>query len=157
VHFNLGLTYLKKQDYEHARNEFLKDAAVEPDLALNYDELGDVYWLMQEDANAEKSYREALRRDTRLVNSHLGLAKIYQREEKYPQALTEVDAAIKADAERTDAHYVRGQVLLHMGRKEEGKKELEASVRIDNEHRAERQKQVETGNVPSPELLQDPQ
>ena len=43
VHFNLGLTYLKKQDYEHARDEFLKDAALEPDLAFNYDELGDVY------------------------------------------------------------------------------------------------------------------
>ena len=79
VHFNLGLTYLKKQDYEHARDEFLKDAAVEPDLAFNYDELGDVYVLMQQDSDAEKSYREALRRDPRLVNSYVGLAKIYQR------------------------------------------------------------------------------
>src|SRR6202047_858265 len=34
VHFNLGLTYLKKQNYEQARDEFLKDAVVEPDLAL---------------------------------------------------------------------------------------------------------------------------
>jgi hypothetical protein len=48
-------------------------------------------------------------------------------------------------------------VLIHMGRKEEGKKELETSVRIDNERRAEREKQVETGTVPSPELLQDEQ
>jgi hypothetical protein len=50
---------------------------------------------------------------------------------------------------------MRGQILLHLGRKEEGRKELEASVRIDNERRAERQKQVETGTVPSPELLQE--
>ena len=53
VHFSLGLTYLKKQNYEQARDEFLKDAAVEPDLALNYDELGDVYSLMQQDGDAE--------------------------------------------------------------------------------------------------------
>ena len=66
MHFNLGLTYLKKQDYAQARDEFLKDAAVEPDLALNYDELGDVYALMQQDNDAEKSYRAALRRDPRL-------------------------------------------------------------------------------------------
>jgi tetratricopeptide (TPR) repeat protein len=157
VHFNLGLTYLKKQDYEHARDEFLKDAAVEPDLALNYDELGDVYSLMQQDGNAEKSYREALRRDPRLLNSYVGLAKSYQREEKYQRALSAIDSAVLLDPHRTDIHYVRGQVLLHMGRKEEGKKELEASVRIDNEHRAERQKQVENGTVPSPELLQDEQ
>jgi len=157
VHFNLGLTYLKKQDYEHARDEFLQDAAVEPDLAFNYDELGDVYALLQQDGDAEKNYREALRRDPRLVNSYVGLAKIYQRGEKYQEALAAIDAAGKLDPARTDIHYVRGQILLRMGRKEEGKKELEASVRIDNERRAERQKQVETGTVPSPELLQDDQ
>ena len=156
VHFNLGLTYLKQQNFEHARDEFLQDASIEPDLALDYDELGDVYVLMQQDANAEKSYREALKRDPHMVNPHMGLAKIYQRAEKYPQALTEIDAANKIDPNRTPIHYLRGQVLIHMGRKEEGKKELETAVRIDNEHRAERQKQVE-GAVPSPELLQDPQ
>jgi tetratricopeptide (TPR) repeat protein len=155
VHFNLGLAYLKKQDYERARDEFLKDAAVEPDLAFNYDELGDVYSLMQQDSNAEKSYREAVRRDPRMVNSYLGLAKACQRENKYPQALTAIDSAEKLDPRRTDIHYVRGQILIHLGRKEEGRKELEASVRIDNERRAERQKQVESGAVPAPELLQD--
>ncbi len=155
VHFNLGLTYLKKQDYELARDEFLKDAAVEPDLALNYDELGDVYSLLQQDSNAEKSYSKALRIDPRLVNSYIGLAKTYQREEKYQPALRAIDAAEKLNSGAPDIHYLRGQVLLHLGRKEEGKKEMETSVRIDNERRAEREKQVESGTVPSPELLQD--
>ena len=90
---------------------------MEPDLALNYDELGDVYSLMQEDSNAEKNYREALRRDPRLVNSYIGLAKIYQREKKYSAALSAIDAASKLDPSRTDIHYVRGQVLIHLGRK----------------------------------------
>lgn len=157
VHFNLGLTYLKKQDYEHARDEFLKDAAIEPDVVNNYDELGDVYSLMQQNSEAEKNYREALRRDSRMVNPYVGLAKIYQREEKYPQALSALDSAGKLDPGRTDIHYLRGQVLIHMGRKEEGKKELETSVRLDNERRAARQKEVESGSVPSPELLQDEQ
>ncbi len=157
VHFNMGLTYLKKQDYERARDEFLKDAAIEPDLAFNYDELGDVYSLMQRDNEAEKSYRDAVRRDPRLVNSYVGLAKVYQREAKFSQALSALDSADKLDPRRTDIHYLKGQVLIHLGRKEEGKKELETSVRIDNERRTEREKQVESGSVPSPELLQDEQ
>jgi len=165
VHFNLGLTYLKQQDYEHARDEFLKDAEVEPDLALDYDELGDVYALLQDDKNAEKNYREALRYDSRLVNSHLGLAKLYQRQEKLAAALVEIEAAVKLDPERPDLRYVHGQVLLHVGRKEEAKKELDAAVRIDNERRADREKQMDAGTVPSPELsptlspelLQEPQ
>jgi tetratricopeptide (TPR) repeat protein len=155
VHFNLGLTYLKKQDYEQARDEFLKDATIEPDVALNYDELGDVYSLMQEDDNAAKSYREALRHDPRLVNSQIGLAKVYQRQEKYQLSLTTIDAAEKLDPARTDIHYLRGQVLMHMGRKQEGKKEMETAVRLDNERRAQREKQVEMSTVPSPELVHD--
>ena len=53
--------------------------------------------------------------------------------------------------------YLRRQILVHMGRKTEGKKELEAAVTRDNERRAAREKQVETGTVPSPEVLLDPQ
>src|SRR5580700_3924083 len=157
IHFNLGLTYLKKQDYEQARDEFLKDIAVEPDLAFDYDELGEVYTLMQEDADAEKSYREALKRNPGLVNSWAGLAKVYQREEKFQQALGAIDSAVKLNPDASDLHYLRGQVLKHLGRKEEAQKEVDASVRIDNKRRAQREKQVESGTVPSPELLQDNQ
>jgi tetratricopeptide (TPR) repeat protein len=157
VHFNLGLTYLKKQDYEHARDEFLKDATVEPDLVFNYDELGDVYTLMQQYGDAEKNYREALRRDPRLLNSYIGLAKVYQRTQNYQKALSAIDSAGKIDPVRPDIHYLKGQILLRLGRPDEGKKELEASVRIDNERRAQRQEQVESGNLPSPELLGDDQ
>jgi tetratricopeptide (TPR) repeat protein len=162
VHFNLGLTYLTKQEYERARDEFLKDAAAEPDVALNYEELGDVYSLMQQDDKAEKSYREAIRREQRLANSYAGLAKVYQREEKYPQALAAIDSASKIDPDRTDMHYLRGQTLMHMGRKLEGKKELETAIRLNNERRAAREKQMMKAGtaaspVPSPELLQGEQ
>lgn len=157
VHFNLGLTYLKKQEYERARDEFLADVAVEPDLALNYEELGEVYALMQQDGDAEKNYREALRRDTQLVNSYVGLAKIYQRQQKFQQALAAIDSAGKLNPERTDVHYLRGQTLVHLGRKEEGRKELEAAVRIDNERRAQKEKQLEPAAMPSPELTREQQ
>lgn len=146
VHFNLGVAYLKKQEYAHARDELLKDVAIEPDLALNYDELGEVYWQMQDDAEAEKSYREAIRRDPRLVNSYLGLAKIHQRQQKYAAALAETDTAVKLDPERTDAHYLRGQALLRLGRKEEARKEMAAAAGPTKET-----------PVPSPELMQDAQ
>jgi tetratricopeptide (TPR) repeat protein len=133
VHFNLGLAYLKKQQYKQARQEFLEQ----------------VYWLIEDDKNAEKSYREALALDSRLANSHLGLARIYQRQQKYAAALAEADAALKADPARTDAHYIRGQLLLHLGRKEEAKKEMTAAAGVGERPGA--------AAVPSPELLQDQQ
>jgi len=146
VHFNLGLAYLRKQEYSQARDELLKDIVIEPDLALNYDQLGEVYWQMQDDANAEKSYREALRRDPRLVGSHLGLAKIYQRQQNYAAALAETDRAVKLDPERPEAHYMRGQALLRLGRRDEAKKEMAVAANPRKE-----------AAVPSPELMQDSQ
>jgi eukaryotic-like serine/threonine-protein kinase len=106
---------------------------------------------MQDDASAEKSYRKAVRLDPHLVNSRLGLAKIYQRQQKYPAALAEADAAVEVDPARPDAHYVRGQALLRLGRKEEAKKELDAAARASSDGG----KEPEAGPVPSPELLQD--
>ena len=149
VHFNLGLVHMKKEEYPQAREEFAKDAALEPEMALNYEEIGNSYWLSQEDAKAEKSYREALRHDPRLVNSMLGLAKIYQKQQKYPAALAEADAALKVDPDRTDAHYLRAQALQRLGRTAEAKHELELAA--GNKGTSPNQ------SVPSPELTQEQQ
>jgi tetratricopeptide (TPR) repeat protein len=148
VHFYLGLAHIKKQEYTAARDEFLKDAAIEPDLALNYDQLGEVYWLMQDDQNAEKSYRDALKRNPRLANAHIGLAKMYQQQKKYAAALTEADAAVRFDPARPDTHYVRGQALLHLDRKQEAKKELNEATRLQDERGSQQEL------LPSPELQQ---
>ncbi len=149
VHFNLGLVHMKKQEYGQAREEFQKDLTVEPDMALNYEEIGNSYWLTQEDANAEKSYREALRRDPRLVNSMLGLAKIYQKQQKYSAALAEADTALKVDPDRTDAHYLRAQALQRLGRSSEAKRALQAAAGNTGAKPSQ--------PVPSPELMQDQQ
>jgi tetratricopeptide (TPR) repeat protein len=147
VHFYMGRVHIGKQEYAQAREEFLKDAAIEPDVALDYEEIGNSYWLTEDDVNAEKNYREALRRDPKRVNSMLGLAKIYQRREKYEAALAEADAALKVDPQRTDAHYLRGQALLHLGRKVEAKKEMAAAAGKGDQ---------QSSPVASPELLQEP-
>ena len=124
---------------------------MESDLALNYDRLGEVYTLTQDDANAERSYRQALRLDPRLVSSRLGLAKIYQRQGKYAQALSEIDVAAKVDPERPDVHYLRGRTSAAMGHKEESKREWAEVKRIENTVG----EKTESGTVPSPELLQE--
>ena len=105
----------------------------------------------------KKSYRQALKLDPRLVNSQVGLAKACQREEKYQRALLAIDSAAKLDPGRTEIHYIRGQGLMHMGRKDEGKKEMETAIRIDNERRTEHEKLLEKSILPSPELTHEPQ
>lgn len=155
VHFNLGLLYSKRGDYPKAREEFEKDIALEPDIVFNYNELDNACFLAGDDAAAEKNYRKALSLDPRIINSHLGLAKVYGRRAEYPKALAELDQAGKLDPQASRIHYLRGQTLVHMGRKVEGKKELEAAVQLSGAQRDKRQKELEGTSVPSPELTRD--
>jgi tetratricopeptide (TPR) repeat protein len=156
VHFNLGMLYSKRGDYERAKAEFLQDIALQPDVVFNYDELGNVYFLMGNDAEAEKSYRQALHLEPQMLNPHLGLAKVYQRQGQYEKALSELQAAAKLDPESSRIHYLRGQILLRMGRKDEGKKEIDTSVQMSSARRDKREKELEGGSIPNPELTQAP-
>ena len=156
VHFNLGMLYEKKGEYDRAKAEFLKDIALEPDVVFNYDELGNVCFLLQNDAAAEKNYREALKLEPTMLTPHLGLAKVYQRQAHYEKALTELDAARKLDPQSSRIHYLRGQALLKLGRKDEAKKELDTSVQMSSANREKREKELQGGSLPSPELTQQP-
>jgi tetratricopeptide (TPR) repeat protein len=156
VHFNLGLAYLHKQEYERAKQEFEKDLALEPDVAYTYEALGQAQAALQQDGEAEKNFRHALRLDSHLLTARLELAKIYQGQQKYSAALAELDAAQKLDPDSYNVHFLRGQVLLRLGRQQEGRSELAEATRVMNTSRAKRQKELESG-VPNPELTQPPQ
>ncbi len=152
VHFNLGMLYSKKGDYERAKAEFLKDIALEPDMVFNYDEIGNVFFLTENDAQAEKSYRQALHLEPQMLNPRLGLARLYQRQGQYEKALTELQAAAKLDPESSRIHYLRGQILLRMGRKAEAKKEIDTSVEMSSARREHRQKELEAQLSPQPRI-----
>ena len=157
VHFNLGLAYSKKQDYERAREEFRKDLEIEPDAAFTYEQLGIVNSTLQDEEEAAKNYRQALKLDGRLINSHMGLAKIEEHRRNYAAALSELDEIVRLDKENAGARYLRGQVLVHLGRQQEGREELAAATKMLNQQRNQRHKELEGEAVPSPELTKEPQ
>jgi len=157
VHFNLGLAYEKKQDFERSRAEFQKDLAIEPDLAFTYEELGNVNATMQDEDEAAKNYRQAIKLDPRLIKSRMGLAKIEEHRRDYAAALSQLDEIIRLDKEDAGARYLRGQVLVHLGREKEGREELAVAAKMLNQQRSQRHKELEGEAVPSPELAREPQ
>ena len=116
-----------------------------------------MYSLQGNNQDAEKSLRHALRLDPGLGSSRYQLARVYQSEGKYAQALSEIDAAKKIDPGNSSVHYLRGQLLQRLGRNQEARVEMEATTRLMNEQRGIRQKELYGGPTPSPELTQEPQ
>lgn len=157
LHFNLGMAYVHKQDYDRAREEFRKDIALEPDLPFAYEQLGSLEVTVGNEDEAAKNYRTALKLDGKRINSLMGLAKIEEHEQHHTAALEQLDRVIALDSGNANARYMRGQVLVRMGRQKEGRQELAQATRMLNEARAKRHQELEGETVPSPELAREPE
>ncbi len=157
VHFNLGMAYGRSGDYERAESEFRRDIALEPDLADNYEQLGELYARMGRDDDAERAFREALKRDSKMASAHAGLAKLYQKQQKFAPALKMADETLRISPDYEGGHYLRGRILMQLGREKEARGELAAAQKaLDSRLETAREKKRED-RVPNPELTREPE
>ena len=157
LHFNLGMAYERSGEYERAESEFRRDIALEPDLADNYEQLGVLYSRMGRDDDAERTFREALKRDSKMASAYAGLAKLYQKQQKLEPALKMAEAALRLSPDYEGGHYLRGRILMQLGREKEGGVELTAAQKaLDSQLGATREKRKED-RVPNPELTREPE
>ncbi len=156
VHYFLGVAYRRRHDLERAKTEFLKDAVIEPDVAFNYDQLGAVCSDLQANAEATRYFHEALRRDSHMASSQFGLAKIYREEEKFTEALAALDAAGKLDTASASVHYLRGQILVRLGRRAEGRTEFETAAHMRQAETDKIEREVSGQSFLDPQLTADP-
>jgi tetratricopeptide (TPR) repeat protein len=155
VHYYLGTAHQRRNEFELAKQEFLKDIAVEPDVAYNYDQLGAVCYSLDQIPEAERYFKEALRRDASLITSEYGLAKIYKDQGKYPEALKALDIVVARDPESSSVHYLRGQVLSAMGRRSEAKLAFAESLRLKKATRDELERKISGQQAPDPQLVRE--
>ena len=156
VHYFLGVAYRRHHDLERARQEFHKDVALEPGVAFNYDQLGAVSWELGDYDDAYRYYGEALRLDSHLASSAFGLARFYRQREKFPQALAALDTAGTLDPTSASVHYMRGQILVRVGRKEEGRKELDTAARMLRDATDRIEREVSGASFLDPQLATEP-
>lgn len=130
VHYFLGRTYLEQRAYPEAEAELDKDIAIEPDFAYNYEDLGILYARLDQPDKAEHYFRQAIERNTTLVNSYFGLAKLYRDSGRYQEALNMLDHAEALAPQSASLHYTRGQVLTHLGQSAQARQEFDTSATL---------------------------
>ena len=130
VHYFLGRTLLEQRAYPEAEAELLKDAALEPENAYNYEDLGILYVRLNQPEKAERYFRQAIETNDTLVNSYFGLAKLYREAARYAESLEMLDHAVRLAPQSGSVHYLRGQVLARLGQSGKAKEEFETSARL---------------------------
>lgn len=152
VHYNLALVYKRQHDFALAKRELLKDRDIEPDVPYNYDELGTVSAALGENQEAEKYFRQAVKRDPRLATSWYGLAKIYRDKKDYLAALKALESAAKIDPNSASVHYLKAQILLVQGRKAEAQGELALVRKLQKETTDRLEREISGDRYRDPQL-----
>lgn len=151
VHYYLGGIARRRSDLPRAKEELLKEVEIDPDVAENWDQLGAVCYLLEDSASAERYYRKAVDLDKTMATAWYGLARIYQDSQRYPEALKVVNAALALEKQSASLHFLKGQVLLRLGR------EKEARVELAEGNRLARIAQDELARKASGQSMPDPQ
>src|SRR5713101_791108 len=157
-HLLMGKAMLNRSDDQRALEEFKKVEAADPNFSFLHFNLGMAYEHLQDHEKEDEAlaeYREALKRDPRLPLSRLEVARIMHRHREEAKALQELDVAVKYAPKNRNVHLLRGQVLLRLGRKEEGQVELAKSKELFASGLVEERAKMDEHLVPNPELTRD--
>jgi tetratricopeptide (TPR) repeat protein len=152
VHFYLGIAYRRLNKFAPAKQEFRQDLTLDPNIAYTYDELGIVCSDLGQDQQAREYFREALRLNARLASSYYGLARIDFQEKRYEEAWSALAHAGKLDPHSASVHYLRGEILLGMGRRAESQSEFKMAARMQKTVRDQLLRDISGAQIPNPEL-----
>ncbi len=84
---------------------------------------------------AEKTYREAQRLDPSGTDAVIGLANLYMRSKRFPEAETELRKLVATKPEDAVLHIQLGRVLAAAGKTDEGITELQAGLKLGADDR----------------------
>ena len=137
-YYNLALAYTNKKDYAQAETAYRKVVELKPDSTEAYTGLANIY-------NAQKKFDLAAEASANAAKYSGGAAgaaggsaeAIYNQgvilfnAQKFPEARTQFEAAVKTDPNMAMAHYQLGMTALNLGDFNLAVSSLESYLKID--------------------------
>ncbi|MEP6818416.1 MAG: tetratricopeptide repeat protein [bacterium] len=138
----LGSTYIDLQQLDKAEQALKKTVEIDPKAANAFFALGEVYLRQKKNEDAEKVLLQGLQVEDRSYLGHLTLARTYvamaakikDENENRPfrvKAYDQVNEALKYNAELAQAHWIKGNLLISVGRDADAQHEFEEYLRLD--------------------------
>ena len=115
IYNNMGVAYASLGKFEQAETYYVKALDINPELAQAYINLSDLYYKAGDLASAlgtlQKGSYEI--RDN-LAIAHL-LARVYIEDQRWDDAIEELDRVLEGEPENYDAYYDLGHVYFELG------------------------------------------
>lgn len=137
----LGTAYMDLSDWSKAEQTLKKAVDLDPKAFNALFALGEVYLRQKKDEDAEKVLLQGLLMEDRSPQAHLTLARVYvdmaakikDQTENRPsrvKAYDQVSAALKYDPNNAFAHWIKGNLLVSVGRDQDAQHEFEEYLRL---------------------------
>ncbi|MCK4560010.1 MAG: protein kinase [Calditrichia bacterium] len=107
---NIGFIYLKIGHLEDALKWIIKRIDLNPALSGGYVQVGLVYNALCEDLKAQQAFQKALELNPQSVYARWGIISLFLEQDKYDQALAEVDEILKLTSDSLNACTYAGYV-----------------------------------------------
>ena len=138
----LGTTYMDLQQFEKAEQALKKTLEIDPKAANALFALGEIYLRQKKDEDAEKVLLKGLQVEDRSFQGHLTLARVYvdmaakikdeaQNRPLRVKAYDQVNESLKYNSDNSLAHWIKGNLLVSVGRDQDAQHEFEEYVRLD--------------------------
>jgi Tfp pilus assembly protein PilF len=138
----LGTSYAELQQFDKAELALKKTLEIDPKAANALFALGEIYLRQKKNEDAEKVLLQGLQIEDRSYMGHLALARAYvamaakikDETENRPlrvKAYEQVNEAMKYNAELAQAHWIKGNLLISVGRDADAQHEFEEYLRLD--------------------------
>ena len=115
VYNNLAVAYSCVADFEHAETYFIKALELDPQLAQAYINLSDLYYKAGDLASAVGTLqRGSYELQDNLTIAHL-LARVYIDDQRWEDAIEELERVLDSEPENYDAFYDLGHVCFELG------------------------------------------
>jgi tetratricopeptide (TPR) repeat protein len=135
-HFELGwLSVVKGGDkgpvmYRLAVKEYGKAASLYPQYAEAYNNLGLMYWQLDQQKKALKAYLKAVKLIPDYVDARFNLGRLYDTMEKYDKAITEYKKVIELNPSDAIAHNNLAVAQFNEGKSDEALKSYQAALKL---------------------------
>jgi len=115
THYNLGLAYMDRKDYEAARAQFLIAARINPSVPHIYNNLALAEDELNNTDSAVANLQHALKLDPKLFEARNNLGAIFFRRSEYKAARNQFALALERDPSSASARFNLGRATAAMG------------------------------------------
>jgi tetratricopeptide (TPR) repeat protein len=120
----IGNTFRHEGLHQKALDYYQKAKEADPSFFIAYYNMGDIYFYLQDFAQALFLYKKSIEVNKEFVSGYLKVADIYYQNNSFESSRDWGLEALKIDPDNTKANYLLGMSFLNLNEKEKGLKYL---------------------------------